>query len=256
MMNAFNSTSVFNKQEGFTLLEILIAISLLAFITLGVVDITENAAQTKERTTQINANNLQIETAMSRFEWDFSQIYSPLYFSTVLQMGNSNPNGNDPNISTTGVTPQANTNQSLGPYAQQYFEQVLQRFQQNDHFKAISKEGIPIPRYHAPEKSEFEFFTSGNRRKFENQKQSHYAWVKYTLADQEESDSTSETEKKSDKIPKNLKSFVRYFSNQDPWGPRKINSEETKASVLLRNVESLEFFYWDLQKRKWETPYE
>lgn len=248
--------SVSNKklfgEQGFTLLEILIAIVLLAFITLGIVDITENAAQTKERTTEANTNNLQIETAMSRFEWDFSQIYSPLYFSTVMNFqNNQNPDGSTQENPLGGdLSLQQGGN--ISPALQQYQEQMMMRFERNEHFSGVSREGAPIPRFYAPEKDVFEFFTSSNRRKLENQKQSHFAWVRYSLAPQE----PLPDENEKAEIPKSLKSFVRYFTADDPYSDKRINIEDVeriKGAVLLRNVDSLEFQYWDYQKRKWET---
>lgn len=263
-MKKYNSTSASN-QSGFTLLEILIAITLLAFITLGVVDITDNAAATKERTTAINENNLQIETAMSRFEWDFSQIYSPLYFTTVMNLNqNANNLGNDGGAdggAVAGVVAGATAGAQQGaqggavsPFLQQYYEQLVQRFERNEHFSAVSKEGYPIPRFYSPEKNVFEFFTSSNRRKLENQKQSHFAWVRYALAEQE--DRPADEEKENPNIPKSLKSFVRYFTSDDPYSDKRINIEDVervKGAVLLRNVENLEFHFWDYQRRKWET---
>lgn len=255
-MSEFNSISVSNE-TGFTLLEILIAITLLAFITLGVVNITENAAQTKERTTEINENNLQIETAMQRFEWDFSQIYSPLYFSTVMNMNNVvqtfDPTRENPGSGQQGSAQQgAQGGAPQSPYLQQYYEQLVQRFERNEHFRAVSKEGIPVPRFWAPERNVFEFFTTSNRRKVENQKQSHFAWVRYSLAKQDQ----TEEEEQNPNIPKSLMSFVRYFSADDPYSEKRINiedAEKVKGAVLLRNVEKLEFQFWDFQKRRWET---
>lgn len=271
-MNVFNSTSV-SDQKGFTLLEILIAIVLLAFITFGVVSVTENAINTKERTTETNANNLQIETAMSRFEWDFSQIYSPLYFSTIMNaQNNANQYGNDSsgvqsgsNSGTaagvnSGTNSGVNSGQQSGvqggmqnnPYYLQYMEQLVRRFERNEHFSAVSKEGIPVPRFYAPEKNVLEFFTTSNRRKIENQKQSNFAWVRYQLGDQTQ---TKEEEENS-AIPKSLKSLVRYVSAEDPFNDKRMDIEDVervKGAVLLRNVENLEFQYWDYQRRKWET---
>lgn len=241
-----------SNQTGFTLLEILIAITLLAFITLGVVDITENAALTMDRTTEANKNNLQIETAMSRFEWDFSQIYSPLFFSTVMNpnqnsnnMGNLNPGGDE-----TGMG-RGDQGGNFSPVLQQYYEQLVARFERNEHFSSVSREGFPVPRFYAPEKNVFEFFTSSNRRKLENTKQSHFAWVRYALADQE----ALPEEQENPNLPKSLKSLVRYFSADDPYSEKRLNidDENVKGAVLLRNVESLEFQYWDFNKRKWET---
>lgn len=256
-MNKSSLTSAYN-QRGFTLLEILIAITLLAFITIGVVSITDSAIQTKDRTTEINKNNLQIETAMSRFEWDFSQIYSPLYFSTVMNLNqNLNNFGNNGTTQggSTGGTPGTNDlaqNNNASLLLQQYNEQLVRRFERNEHFIAVSKEGFPIPRFYAPDKSTFEFFTSSNRRKMENTKQSHYAWVRYALAQQEALPDGQEIAT----MPKSLKSLVRYYTADDPYGDKRINIDNetvVKGAVLLRNVESLEFQFWDLNRRKWET---
>lgn len=259
-----------SDQKGFTLLEILIAIVLLAFITFGVVSITENAVNTKDRTTETNQNNLQIETAMSRFEWDFSQIYSPLYFSTIMNFQNANNLGNqggDNSGQQSGAESGVNSGQQSGqqsgaqqgaqggamsPYLQQYYEQLVTRFERNEHFSSVSKEGMPIPRFYAPEKNIFEFFTTSNRRKVENQKQSHFSWVRYQLANQEQ----TKEEEENPAIPKSLKSLVRYTSSDDPYNDKRIDPEDierVKGAVLLRNVESLEFQYWNFQRRKWET---
>lgn len=258
-MKKFNLTSV--SEKGFTLLEILIAIAILAFISVGVVNITENAANTMERTTAVNENNLQIETAMSRFEWDFSQIYSPLYFSTVMNLNlnqMSNQGGAQAGVdggveagAEAGAQAGAQAGFQQNPFLQQYYEQLVQRFERNEHFMAVSKDGYPIPRFYAPEKNVLEFFTSSNRRKVENQRQSHFAWVRYSLAEQEQSPEEAE----NPNMPKSLKSLVRYFTADDPYSDKRINieSDQVKGAVLLRNVENLEFQYWDFQKRKWES---
>ncbi len=230
-------------------MEILIAITLLAFITLGVVNITENAALTMERTTEINRNNLQIETALSRFEWDFSQIYSPLYFSTQAQMvqpgGQPTPGGTNPSGNLgAGAT---------SPEVQHYYEQLSNYYMNNQNFSGISKEGFPIPRFQSPEKDTFEFFTSSNRRRTENTKQSHFAWVLYKLAPMETS--VNDENKEQNNIPKGLRNLVRYFNANDPYNPNRIdiNSPEIKGVVLLENVESLAFEYWNPNNRKWES---
>ena len=209
------------KEKGFTLLEILIAITILAFISLAVVNVTENAALTMERTTQTNENNLQIETALGRMDWDFTQIYSPLYFSTVMNL-NPNLDQNGIPIQTGGTPNQTN------PYIMQYQEQLMARFERNEHFKAVSKEGVPVPRFFNPEKSILEVFTTSNRRKIENQKQSHFAWVRYSLTEQEQ---TPEEESNSN-IPKNLKSLVRYFSADDPWDDKKYRANRAMRQVM------------------------
>ena len=254
-MKRFNLISVSNDR-GFTLIEILIAITIMAFMTMGVVSITQNAADTMDRTTVLNKNNLQIETALSRFEWDFSQIYSPLYFSTVLnlasadQFGNGNDRDSDGRDDNTGkaIPPAA----PLSPQLQEYYQRLVQRFDQNDHFGSVSREGLPIPKFYSPDKTVFEFFTSSNRRKMENTKQSHFGWVRYSLGEAIKRDD----EEKNENIPPGLKTLVRYFSADDPYDDKRIDPEDVthvKGAVLLENVESLEFQFWNMTSRKWDT---
>ena len=231
-----------NSQKGFTLLEILIAISLLAFITFGVVQITDDAVNTKERTVRINEDNLQIETALARMDWDITQTYSPLYFSSPMNFTANNNTGINPE---DGISTQQN-------YVNMYREQLRNRFQVSQHFSAVSSEGIPVPRFYAPEKNFFEFFTSANRRKTQNSTQSHFAWVRYSLEDQV----INTDEPRNEAIPSNVKNLVRYIANSDPWEDTRIdpeNPDKVKKAVLLENVETLEFQFWDLDRRKWET---
>lgn len=253
-----SDSKIEGQDSGFTLLEILIAVTLLAFITLAVVNITDNAFITKDRTTEINKNNLQIETAMSRFEWDFSQIYSPMYFSTPMQAATnqfsdgSNAGGNT--LNNENATPDAaaaaaaaQPNMAL----QAYYQALMQRFERNEHFITVSKEGLPIPRFYAPEKNTFEFFVSSNRRKMENTRESHFAWVRYGLGDPV----VNPNKEVNPNLPQSLKTLVRYYRADDPYDDKRINpqDENIKSAVLLENVESLEFQYWDYQRKKWET---
>lgn len=251
------------NEGGFTLLEILIAIFLLAFITILVVDTTQNAFNTMERTGEFNENNLRIETTFARFEWDITQIYSPLYHSTQMDvrrnLGLIDPNSLG-NQGANGAESSENEGQQppppVNPALQAYYQQMLSRFERNERFITVSQEGLPIPRIYAPEKSTLEFFTSSNRRKRENIPQSHYGWVQYGLVDQ---DVNSEN-KVNPEMPTTVKSLVRCFDAVDPYAPeRSINLKQgsdaakVKCGTLLQNVDSLEFQFWDYKRRKWET---
>lgn len=258
-MNKSNSTWGCNER-GFTLLEILIAIFLLAFITILVVDTTQNAFNTMERTGEFNENNLRIETTFSRFEWDIAQIYSPLYFSAPMDirrnLGLVDPNslgnqGGDGSSESEGQPPQQPP--QVNPALQAYYQQMLSRFERNERFITVSREGLPIPRIYSPEKSTLEFFTSSNRRKRENIPQSNFGWVRYALAQQ---DVNSENKVHPD-MPTSVKNLVRYFSASDPYSPDRFDlssaSATIKGGIVLQNVESLEFQFWDYKRKKWET---
>ncbi len=236
-MNKSNSKLVSN-QSGFTLIEILIAVFLLAFVSLGIVSVTNDSVLTKERTVNKDRDNLQIETALSRFEWDFSQIYSPLYYSQRMQLVGDPEKG-----------------QQVTPEQQQIYEAVSNRYIQMETFAFSNQDGVPVPRFYSPEKSTFEFFTTSNRRKVQNQKQSNFAWVRYALVDspaEEEGDAVPETAG-VENITKTGKSFARFIQANDPYGDKRIDPDKLKAQILLTNVESVEFQFWDPSRLKFET---
>lgn len=222
MTNPSSSTSA--SEQGMTLIEVLIAIAILGFIMVAVVGITDNAYNTKDRTTRINADNLSAETALARLEADFTQIWSPLYFSQPFN-GTMDPNTNP------GVV------------------EMVYLYERHPRLKMPSKEGLPIPIYRSREKSEFIFLTSANRRRVENQKQSQYMWVRYYLGDSAQQDVGDGVAL----VSGSKKALLRQTFSDDVWSKEEFDFEGTRASVLLDNVEEMEFQFWSPRTRKWET---
>jgi len=204
------------NQHGFTLMEVMIAITILSFIMIAVVSTTDSSQQVKDRVLKEDKERLQVETALSRFEWDFSQIYSPLYFSHEMRK--------------TSFESQETL---------QVIDNIIAFYQQKNLFNKISYDNTPIPRVIFQDKSTFGFFTTSNRRKFKNIKQSHFAWVLYQLEKSEEEGARA----------KNI--LVRKYIANDVWNDEEIDFKETKSQILLRNIESLKFEFWDREKKKW-----
>ena len=177
------------NQKGFTLLEVLIAITILSFIMLGVIAVSTSTQNTAERVINEDKENLQIETALSRIDWDFSHIYSPLYFSHKMKPGKLDEKG------------------------KAAAAQIKANYQGNVRFKSLSYDAIPIPTYKNEGKNELIFFTSSNRRKLQNLKQSNYAWVRYSL----EADETEDDE--GEKIGGNK--LIRQFMPHDSFSSEK-----------------------------------
>jgi hypothetical protein len=126
---------------------------------------------------------------------------------------------------------------------------------QMETFAFSNQDGVPVPRFHSPEKTTFEFFTSSNRRKIQNQKQSNYAWVLYTIVDtpaDNNEDDTSGTVN-TQNITKTGKSFARFIQSDNPYGDKRIETDKLKAQILLTNVESVEFQFWNPSTLKFET---
>lgn len=219
MTNRSNST--FRSEAGLTLLEIMISIVLLAFVMLGVVAIVDNSQNTKDRIVQQDQDNLQIETALGRMHWDFSQLWSPLYFSQRF-MGNLDPNVN-PGI-----------------------EEVRFLYDSHPRLRAPSKEGVPIPIFQNREKGDLIFLTTSNRRRLENQKQSNFSWVRYFISDSKVLDETSGQELVT-------KALMRQVFADDPWAKEELPLDAARTTVLLENVEELDFQFWNPGNKKWET---
>ena len=218
------SNSILRSEEGLTLLEIMIAIVLLAFVMFGVIAIIDNSQNTKDRTIQLDRDNLQIETAMARIEWDFSQVWSPLYFSQKF----------------TGT---------LDPTTNPGVEEVAYLYENHPRFRQPSKEGLPIPKFLLREKNEIIFLTTSNRRKLEDQKQSHFMWVRYYVGES----TIEETTVGAGSEEKTVKSLMRQVFPDDPWAKEELTIDTTRSAVLLENIENLEFLFWNKATKKWES---
>lgn len=202
------------NQKGFSLLEVLIAITLLSFVMLAILSVTENSTETKERVSREDRESLQIETAMAKFKWDFIHIYSPLFHSVRMQFNEEE---------------------------EDLQQLILGRFRENRRFEGPDYDGRPIPLYESDRES-FEFYTASNRRKYQDQKESHFAWVKYGV----------ETVKSSDEDGEDTKALVRYYSAKNPYGNDRLDTSKIKPQVLLEGVEKLKFYYWDPKRLKFQ----
>ncbi|MFZ4713515.1 MAG: PulJ/GspJ family protein [Bacteriovoracaceae bacterium] len=219
------SLKIFLEPSGFSILEILIAISLLGFITIGVVALTNDATNSKERISAEDKEKMQILTALSVLEWDLSHLYSPMYYAKKLPV--------------------------KGRITEEIYNKIQDRFERNPHFGFTDIDGRPVPIFENSDKHSFEFYTDSNRRRQANVKQSNFAWVKYTLEAEEAKDGNDTDLSGKFKL-------MRYFSAENPYRAEKLNSgtdnEKIKAQVILENVEDLEFFFWNPENQKFVTP--
>ena len=220
------------NHKGFTLLEVLIAITVLSFIMLGIVSITDSSDQKAKRVINEDVDLLQVETALSRLEWDINHAYSPLYFSHEMK--------------PTGLTPQEG----------QVYNSILDRYSTNERFAFPSFDAYPVPNNKYESKESFTFFTIGNRRKFKNSKQSHFAWVRYELVSERDLDESQRL--RDDEIPAQRKEaqagdkiLVRKVLADNVYDSDYFEWDDIKSQILLRNIEKLVFEFWNPANRKW-----
>lgn len=224
----FNSRSKF--QDGFSLLEVLIAITILGFITLAIIQFTDGSIDKSLTVTAEDAEYLQVETAMARLEWDISQIYSPLYFDIPM-----NP---------------SNLTETEG----QIYNQLADEYQSNANFTMVSYDGLPIPLFRRPEKSSLVLFTTSNRRKVANSKQSYFAWVKYELQDTPQEDIDAAVDGAvgfTAPAPEDSKILVRKMFTNNVYTKREIEWDTVKSQILMRKVINLKFEFWNPKTKKW-----
>lgn len=201
------------NQKGFSLIEILVAATILAFLVISVTTISNNSLTTKEKVVEDDKEFLQVETAMSRILRDLSHLYSPLYFSQKWKK----------------PTDKNSTNDDLT-------ESAFERYRENRNFDGASKEFLPIPIFKAQDGA-YEFFTTSHRRKYENAKESHFTWIRYLV---ESNEYEGEVEER-----KGLNKITRYSFPTNPYSSRTIDFSLVKGFTLLEHVESFKLEFWD-----------
>ena len=133
--------------KGFTLIEVMISLVIMSFLMMGIYAMVDNSQRAKDSVLIEDNSVLQVQLALNRFNSDFSQIYSPLYFSGKLKK------------------PLRETEQS------------------SKQFPWVTAGGYPVPFLERADDSTLTFMTASNRRKMQDVKQARWAWVQYTLED-------------------------------------------------------------------------
>jgi hypothetical protein len=177
---------------------------------------------------------LHITTAMSRLEWDFSHIYSPLFYSRQIeQLDLEDGKRNSETVA-------------------QMFGEIQNEYANNDNFMGSSVDLLPIPRFLSPDKNTIIFFTASNRRKFTDSKQSNFAWVKYTLTASEplDQDEAEINPRLNEMHNKGGMSLVRYYFPSDPYKRDAIEWDKIKGQILMDGVSKMSFSFWDRQKQQ------
>jgi prepilin-type N-terminal cleavage/methylation domain-containing protein len=216
----------FNMKDsrGFTLIEIMVAITLLAFLMISIFNITNNSIDTKDRIVDEDREFLQIQTLFDRLELDFSQIYSPLYFAF-------------PRISPN--TPGA---QGADIFDE---ENPPPRYRPTERFPSEAHGQLLIPTVVNEDQQSLVFLSTSNRRKSLNSEQSRFAWIRYTLA-------SIETNDPDDELPEGrlgTMQVMRSAQANDPYR-RDFNWDQVRSYSLLKGVKEFRFEFWDRDNKR------
>lgn len=206
-----------HSQAGFTLIEVLISITILTFIALSTYIMVDKNVTTKETVLSEDDEFLQILTAMNRIDGDFTQFYSPLFFSAKNKAKTTQNNAYEDNSTFT-----------------------------NENFDGLTESFDRIPKFIAEDKSTITFFTSANRRKFANTNESRYMWVKYKLVSMQPDPDFP------DKNVSGRFSLIRQVIADDIFNST-LDWDKAKEQVLLENIKDLSFSFWEMRNKKFTT---
>lgn len=217
ILELFNFKPQKHSQAGFTLIEVLIAITILTFIALSTYIMVDKNVTTKETVLSEDDDFLQILTAMNRIDGDFSQFYSPLFFSEKNSAKTTQNNAYDDNSTF-----------------------------KNEYFDGLTEGADRIPKMISEDKSTLIFFTSANRRKFANTNESRYMWVKYKLVSMQPDPDFP------DKNVSGRFSLIRQVIADDIFNST-LDWDKAKEQVLLENIKDFSFSFWEMKNKKFTT---
>lgn len=204
--------------QGFTLVEVMISITILLFISFATYKMVDTNTDTKDRVVKEDRKTVQSLTAIGRLDSDISQMYNPLFSSSKMI----------PTASTGGDIYSDNASNA------------------NSAFDGKTATGALIPQFKSEDKSTLIFLTLANRRKVADSKESRFAWVKYSLrpmeADPENPDDTTA----------GLSELVRQTITTDIFNPTQ-DWSKPKFQVVMERIKSLEFSFWDERSKKYTT---
>jgi prepilin-type N-terminal cleavage/methylation domain-containing protein len=208
-----------NDQSGFSLLEVMISILILSFITFSTYQLVNTNTETKTRVVKEDREIVQTITAMGRFESDISQLYTPLFAYSKMA----------PTAASSDIYADV-------PVA-------------NGSFEGKTKDGNLIPQIKSEDKSTIIFLTQANRRKMTDTKESRFAWIKYSLKNMEPDPENP------DEKTQGLYELHRQSISSDIFNTT-LDWENQKSQVVMDKIKSLEFSYWDERSKKYTTSFQ
>lgn len=212
------------NSKGFTLIEVMIAITLLSLLMISIFSITDSSITTKDEVTREDREYLQVQTALHRLEMDLSQIYSPLYFS----FPRISPN-------TPGVTADMFDEDNPPP-----------RYRASEKYPLESHHKLPIPVMENENAQELVFMTTSNRRKTYDSKQSRYGWVRYYLEAYVPDDPEEEVHPER----QGSQQLMRAFEAYNPY-KREFEWDKARSYALLKAIKDFKFEFWDRQNERY-----
>lgn len=209
-----------NSRSAFSLIEILISITLLSFLTIGIMSLITTAGNKYMMLTKLYKAKSKPLDVFALFDWDFSQIYSPLYIEFWLDTGKTYSSGKDEKKSSSLIENKV----------QMTLLQDSKNLRSNlKNFIRRTISGYIVPNIFGVENSKIIFFTESHRPRGLKDKQSFFQWVYY--------------ECKENKI-------IRKTIVDNVYTQNSLDFENTKEQILLEGIEKCEISFWHIREKK------
>lgn len=197
------------NQSGFSLLEVLVGLFLITFISLGMVSTIDTVSSGLETLSKEDPPYFQVESFFQRMQQDLNSLYTPLYF-TVEEQKNAQSSSES--------------------------QQESNVYDKSETFPKVADNSEPIPVILNPEKNTLIFLVNNHRRVLKNSKQSNFAWIRYSV---KANDNISEDEGAKDYPNMITRSVIseNIFNPQFDWS-------NIKEVPILPNIKSMTISYW------------
>lgn len=222
----------FSDESGFTLLEVLIAITILSMLMVSIYSIIDNSTNTKDKILKEDREKMQFETGMARLEQDLVFIHSPLYFEASKKEDEVFLK------KASGGSPQTTTSQEES-YNQTYSDEGANPFEGHDHFDGLSESNRPIPKLVNEEKGSLVFMSSGGRRLLRDSKQSNLQWIRYSVVTNQ-----------APQIKEAPYALTRTVIKEDLF-KGQLDWDSAKEYIVIENLTAFEFNFWDPKREKY-----
>lgn len=209
-----------NSRSAFSLIEILISITLLSILTVGITSLIATAGNKYTMLTKLYKAKSKPLDVFALFDWDFSQIYSPLYIEEWLDRGKA----------FSSTKSEKKSSSLIENKVQMTLLQESKDLRSNlKNFIRRTLSGYLVPNIFGIENSKIIFFTESHRPRGLKDKQSFFQWVYY--------------ECKENKI-------IRKTIVDNVYTQNSLDFENVKEQVLLDGLEQCEIFFWHVGEKK------
>ena len=241
-MNSKSLNRTHLRNEGFTLIEVLISIFLLVVISLGIYKATSETYKLRDVLSAEADFYGGIRLSMNVMDHDISMIYTP-----KLSLAPSTLKKTDPNSvpASNPTPPSGGTTPDLLDSEDQQAIVVGDREKGTLYWTSVlDKTGVRMSRFIGKENS-MSFISVSNLRVYKDSRESVFAKIAFELSD----------DKNSEPELQNTKTLVKRI-NSNAFAIEQDDDNYTRRYPILQGIQNIKFSYYNHDKDSWTTSWD